>query len=310
MFQKIAIVAAIYYEPYAPDHKGLKQGLEWLNCKYIVCDPITESPSKILRKIKDFHPDLVLHHMSRCLILGLPEMIGKDIPQVFWMLDYRPQDYFLTKLKWELDIYKYQAQFLKYWFISNKCQISFWKEQLKIPVDFLPHACYIVNKLEYDKRFHYPCVFMGGMYNDEIFKPRKEFIQKIANMTNIKLILNCSGEERQENWFNMPKIYYSSDAVLDISHFWNCKGYASGRFFYTSGYGAAAVSKWFPDCEELYPSGTKLYFNTTEEAVDLIHWLQKNSKEREKIKQKAFNYGKKHHNYAIRWKKIFETLKQ
>ena len=106
----------------------------------------------------------------------------------------------------------------------------------------------------------------------------------------------------------MAAIYHSSDCCLDISHFWDIDGYASGRYFYTGGFGACSITKRFPGCEELYPEGTKIYFNEADEAVEKIKYYQTHKKEREKVKLVAFEHNKKYHSFQNRFIEIFRKL--
>jgi len=304
---KVCVVAAVKFEKHPPDHRGLIQGLEELGCEYLFCDPILEDTTQMEIAIKKFKPDIVIHHMTRSLSMKLPEAVGKDIVQVFWMLDYRPISWLKGEGKGHWEDWKSQAPFLKYLFLSNKEQISLWQEEFQLPASFLPHGCYIVDKLIYDEKFHYPCVFIGGMHDHGMFAVRKRFIEQIMKLTKIVHLNAPTGtKERNEIWQNMPIIYYSSDAVLDICHFWDVPGYACGRFFYSSGLGGATVSKRFPGCEEFYPEGIKLYFDTPKEAAERIKWLQEHPEERERIKQKAYEHNKKYHSYKQRYIKIFE----
>jgi len=309
MSLKVCVIAAVKYEKHPPDHKGLIQGLKDLKCKALFCDPILDSADQITFAIKKFKPDIVIHHMSTCLEKKLPEVIGREVPQVFWMLDYRPYDWIRGEGEKYWDCWKSQSYYLKHILLSNKEQIPLWEEEFQLPVSFLPHGCYVVDELIYDERFHYPCVFIGQMSDSRMLATRKNFIRELMRRTRIVHLNAPSGsKERNEIWKNMPKIYYSSDVVLDICHFWDVPGYACGRFFYSSGLGGATVSKRFPECETLYPDGIKLYFDTLEQAVEKIKWLQENPKLRERIKRKAYKYSKTYHSYKVRYTEIFERV--
>lgn len=309
---KVVITTAIITENFAIDHLGVKQGLDQLSDKidYRIIDPLYYGFNKTLELILDYKPDLVVHYMDNSLTNALPQKIAEKYKciQVFWEMDYRPiahnieQSYDGQWQKWIL-----QMPYLDHIFLSNEGQLEDWKRFFKIDVSFLPHGCYVVNKLTYDKNFHYPCVFIGGVSNG-IFQVRKDFIDEIKTLVNVTHINESEKNARNEVWSNMPAIYYSSDVVLDISHFWDCAKYASGRYFYTSGLGGCSITKRFPGCEELYPEEIKIYFDTLEEAVEKIKYYQKHEKERERIKLLAYKYNKKYHNFLIRFNTIFKTL--
>lgn len=296
---KISIVAEIERNPYSCDHRGLIQGLQELRIEYQIADPILYNPRILAHKIKEFKPDLVLHHMTNPMIDGLPKML-EGFNQIFWMLDFNPDTS-------EYQQWTEQGKYLKHIFLSNYDYLDWWKENFKVPTSYLPHGSYIPAVLEYDKKFRYPCVFMGSMINQGRFKPRYDLIEAINNKTPITIINSYDEKQRNENWRNTEKIYHSSDVVLDISHHWDTKGYASGRFFYSAGYGACCVTKRFPRCEELYPEGTKAYFDTAEEAVEKIKFYQTHKREREEMKRSAYEYAKQKHSYKLRWQKILEV---
>jgi len=304
---KWCIVAGVKKEPYAPDHLGLRQGIESLGAECLWTDPcLGEEPRILAQKIRTFKPDIVLHHMTDSFMQKLPELIGKEINQVFWSLDYRLKE---SNYDGYFDSWLDQGKYLRHIFMSNYEQLDWWSDSFGVPTSYLPHGSYVPDKLEYDENFKYPCVFMGQKIPQEPYKNRAEFIEEIEKKVNIHHI-GAGGSDRDENWKNMPKIYYSSDTVLDISHFWDVSGYCSGRFFYTSGLGGLAMIKRFPRCEELYPEDIKVYFNEPDEAIWHILYYQNNPDKREKIKQKAYNYGKEHHHYKRRLDYIYDVSRK
>ncbi len=308
---KIIVTCAIDTEPTACDHIGVKQGLEDLNLDYLLVDPCNKTVEEISEKIVEFNPDLVVYYMDLLLSKQIPSSLkGRfDGLQVFWEMDYRPlherieQSYDGQFQHWANEMIN-----LDHIFMSNKGQLVEWKEFFKVDTSYLPHGCYVLDKPQFDKDFKYPCVFMGGMLNNPPFDERKKLIEKIMELTEITHVNAYDRDTRNKNWTDMPKIYHSSDVVLDISHFWDNPGYASGRYFYSAGLGGCCVTKRFPDCEELYPEGIKIYFDTQEEAAEKIKYYQEHEKEREQIKLKAFQYNKSHHSFKIRFTQLLNKL--
>ena len=72
--------------------------------------------------------------------------------------------------------------------------------------------------------------------------------------------------------------------------------------------GGCAVAKRFPGCEELFPEGTKAYFDTPEEAADKIKYYLENEEERNKIKIAGKKWANKYHTYDVRFKELFKKL--
>jgi len=308
---KIAITTAIEQEPYAIDHLGVKQGLDWMGWDYLIADPIIRGAEDAISRIIKFKPDIVVHYMDIMLKSKAPEIIAKAIKtkQVFWEMDYRPMAHNTeNSYDGQWNHWLTQAPYLDHIFLSNKGQIDWWEKEWKTPVSYLPHGCYIPDKPKYDPRFVCGCVFIGSMINSEPFVQRTKLIEKIRKYIQIAHINSHNPEERNENWKNMPAIYHSADTILDISHFWDNPGYASGRYFYSAGLGGCSITKQFPDCKQLYPDGTKVYFNTPEEAIEKIKYYQKHSRARNIVKQKAFEHTKKYHNFKLRFQKIYDTL--
>lgn len=302
---RIVVTVAHETEPTAIDHLGVRQGLDWLGWDYLLIDP-KAGMDAMADSIVAFRPDLVLYYMDNTLKAGIPKEVREkyDCKQAFWQMDYRPRrmDYDGQWRDW-----KGMAPYLDHIFLSNRGQIEWWREEWGLPVTYLPHGSWVPDRPVFDSDERYPCVFMGAMNGQWPYNARKELIEEIMEGTEITVI-NAGGDERNDNWTRMPAIYHSSDCVLDVSHFWDDPGYASGRYFYSAGLGGACVTKRFPRCEELYPQGTKLYFDTPNEAVESIERLQKDAKLRQGTKDAAYGHNKEHHNFKLRFEEICRAM--
>jgi len=186
---KVALIAAIYQEPFAPDHRGLVQGLESLKIKYKIVDPQFNNPSseQLVQQIIEYQLDVVLHGMTDSLKDEIPRRIKDKIKtkQLFCMWDYRPKELKYDNL-W--DYWKTQASFLDHIFISNKEQIDWWQKDFQTSVSYLPHGCYVFNKLIYDKEFRYPLVFIGQMMDQVPYNKRTELIEQISQKVPLTII--------------------------------------------------------------------------------------------------------------------------
>lgn len=310
-FNKVVYIGGLNYLPHAPDHLGIRQGFEMLGTDYYILDDIVDYPDheEVAKKIIEIQPDLVIYGETRP-VAGVPPLIKDKIKglQVFWMLDYRPQtDASNTDYDGGWNHWRQAAPYLDAIIISNKEQIEWWKKDWCLPTFYLPHACWIPPKLEFDEQFKFPTVFIGGRNPFSWYNDRVELIDKINELVGVEWI-NQGGEGRLQVWKDMPKYYHSSDTVLDISHSWKSRGYCSGRYFYTATLGGCCITKWFEDCEDLFPDGTKHYFNTPEEAAKLIEYYRSHPKEREKNKIKTAQYAWKNHSYKIRFEQLFKLL--
>jgi hypothetical protein len=223
------------------------------------------------------------------------------------MWDYRPKELFYNGL-WGQWIK--QGKYLDLITLSNKEQIKWWEQEFGVKVIYLPHGC-VIQKPQFDKDFRRECIFIGARNNFYPYDRRVKLIDEIARKVNITWLDAGGGDdspERAKMWQDMAKYYYSSDTILDISHFWDIDGYTSGRYFYSAGLGGCCITKRFPGCDALYPEGVKLYFDTVDSAIEKIELCLKNSSYVKDIKQKAWEWSKKYHNYKIRFTTLFHQL--
>lgn len=304
---KVTYIGELIRTPDAADHKGIRQGLEWITKEHQIIDPILEGHNVYIPKVLEFNPDIIVHGNTDTLHENIMKRLKEGgAKQVFWMLDYQPLD--VKPLYHGLwDAWRKCGKYLDALFLSNYDQIPVWKKGFNTNVHFLPHGCY-VGELKKDPRFHYPCVFIGsGAGYGGWMGERSAVMNEIRE--KYEIVSGSSVEGRNEVWRNMPLIYHTSDTVLDISHEWKVRGYASGRYFYTAGYGACSISKRFPGCEDFYKHRVhKAYWESPDEADYLIRYYQKNEKEREEMKLAAWEHNKKEHNYKKRFNQMFSKL--
>jgi hypothetical protein len=299
VIRRIAYLGELDRTPDAPDHLGIRQGL--MDFDGFVVDPVLNNPEEVVRQVNAKKPDLIIHGNTDSLGQGLGKML-KQYKQVFWMLDYQPQLDGYCWDSWDTDGYDMV-------FISNRDQMKYWGERFGVPCHYLPHGCVVKDPVK-DEKHHHKAVFIGGRMEGGWYDDRAHLLDDIESLISFDTI-NAEGVEgRNQVWKDMPAIYHTSDCVIDISHSWTADGYASGRFFYSAGLGGCSITKRFPGCEELYPTGTKAYFDTPLEAYKLIKFYQDNPRERERMKNRAWEHNKKFHNYTLRFNRMIECLKK
>lgn len=314
---KVCFVGNLLTLPYSPDHAGVKQGLEELKDEglisgYVIADPAQHysmgfdaSETIIAEKC-----DLVIHGMTDSLFNKTPLKVKEALPkaiQVMAMWDYRPKE---MQYDGFWNAWSESGKALDLITLSNKGQLEWWKQDFGVETMYWPHGC-VVKPVEYDEKYNFDTVFVGDKHNDGPYIARKEFIEKIGTMVPVEWINKGGGDadpDRAQIWKDLGKIYYTAKTALDISHFWSDPGYASGRYFYTAGLGACSISKRFPDCEELFPEGTKIYFDTSEEAVEKIKFYTTHEKERNEVRRRGKEWANKYHNYNRRFKQLFKRL--
>ncbi len=316
---KICIVGNMLTLPYSPDHAGIIQGLEELQTEGVIDSYFIADIAKhqsfgeeaIINTIIANKPDIVLHGMTDSLSMIWPPKIKEKLPntiQIFSMWDYRPVSLNYDNLwsKWKLS-----GSALDLVTLSNKDQLDWWSKDFGVTAKFWPHGC-VVKDPEFNELYQHETVFVGSRNDSVPYNERVKLIDRINNLTPVKWINEAGSDSnmaRIKVWKDLPQIYVSAKTVLDISHFWDSPGYASGRYFYSSGLGGCAVTKRFPGCEELYPEGIKYYFDTPEEAADKIKWLLNNPDIIEETKRVAWEYNRNHHSYRVRFKQLLKWIK-
>ncbi len=306
--------------PYSPDHAGVVQALQMFKDQGKIEDFMIADPAKhhmagisVAETIPSFRPNLIIHGMTDSLSSGWPAQIKSVLPdavQVMSMWDYRPQNLNYDGL-W--DKWRQSGPALDLITLSNKGQLDWWHKDFGVETMFWPHGC-VVKEVEFSEEYTYDSVFVGDKHNSYPYKERVDFIDNISRhldpykITWVNKGGGDSDPERAKVWQSLGAIYHSSKVTLDISHFWTDPGYASGRYFYTSGLGACAIAKRFPDCEELFPEGTKIYFDTPEEAADKMKFYIEHEKERNEVKRKGKEWANKYHSYSLRFKQLFDKL--
>ncbi len=311
---KVIYCGQIDYWKNAPDHLGIKQGMQELGWDWHIVDPCIagSTPDGVVAEINDLNPDLVIHGNTDSFGQHLFERIRSDTCQIFNMYDYRTPE-MLHQGEW--DDWVQSAPYISAATVSAKAHIPMWEHAFGVPVFFLPHACWVPPKLEYDPEFDFDVLFTGGHHSAGPLAARAELIMDIQYLLidqSIKLtqVNETDWEKRNQVWTDLPKYYHSSKIVLDVSHFWHNPGYCSGRYWYTATLGGCAVTKRFVGCEEFFPHTYKWYFDTPTEAVGLIKNLLKQDDLRESTKEAVAKYAWEHHTYAQRFTQMLEGLEK
>jgi len=298
--KKVIYVGELIRTPDPPDHRGIIQGLEESGFDYKIVDPILNSVDIAAQMIIDFNPDLVIHGNTDSLGRHLGSRVKGKITgkQVFWMLDYQPETY-CDWNNWIKEDGVYDLLLL-----SNKDQLKLWSDAFSCPTAYLPHGC-VVQDMVRDENHYHKSIFIGSRSFGGWYDARENLLTEI---NDFEWVNAPDFESRHQIWKDMPAIYHTSDSVIDISHSWTADGYASGRYFYAAGLGGCSITKRFPGCEELYPGDCKAYFDTAEEARNLIEYYHTHLEEREAMKKKAWEHNKKYHNYKLRFQQIIKML--
>lgn len=305
---KLIYVGELIRTPYAYDHKGIIQGLSILKndgiiSDFKIVDPVLY-PDMVVNECNSFNADLVIHGNTDSLGYHWPQDIKCGL-QCFFMGDCQATKAEYSNWNTWIDN---GAGYFDALFISNRPQLNMWSEEFKAPAYFWPHGCFVPEKLEKGNEYH-ELLFIGTVASGGFQQARYDLLMRINDLHIVDFLTGSGVEGRNDVWFRMDKLYHTAKFVLDVSHFWDIDGYASGRYWYSGGLGACTLTKRFPSCEEFYvDKKEKLYFDTPEEAIDLFKFYSTRLEDIEQIKYNAYERNKRDHNYIVRFKEMFRIL--
>ena len=300
--KRVAIIGADWpaYEKYCPNFTGMTDGLNAMGIenKLFSC-----RPNLNYEEVIKYQPDLVIY--------GLLDMVRN----VHWRMQIRKQLPDAKIVMWYGDLRNDKTGHcsanmseIDMMFVSNDAQSQFYKDHWRVKeCHFLPLGSSIHNR-EFNSKYNFDFVFIGGVITGAGFMERAKQMWHYKE----KGLQILDGDARRpalraKIMKEMPQVYRSSKVVLDQSHFTNIKGYTSNRFWIVTASGGFALTKRWPGCEEFYPKGTRVYFDTFEEAIELKNYYIDHPDEREKIRLAGFEHAK-NHTYDKRFDIMFSLI--
>jgi hypothetical protein len=298
---KVAIIGADWpaYERFCPNFTGMQIGLKNLEIEHKLfgCRPVLNVEAVI-----EYQPDLVVYGLLDMVRAHATRMeIRKALPDakiVMWYGDLRKRQFFA-------DMSEIDAMF-----VSNDAQSRFYEKVWRVPkCHFLPLGAPVYNPPVLD-RLSRDFIFVGAMNTGELYGWRSELMMHLQKNAGL-LVVNADAElqprRRAQILKDLPSLYRSSKISLDVSHFTDIQGYTSNRFWIITAAGGFALTKRWPGCTDFYPEGTRAYFDSPEEAVELKNYYLAHPEEREKIRAAGHTHSK-HHTYENRFATMFEIL--
>lgn len=300
---RVAIVGADWpeYEKYCPNFVGMQLGLAEMGIEHQLfsCRPALNVEALIA-----YQPDFIVYglldmvktHQKRLIIRNaLP-----DAKIVMWYGDLRNED--TTQIR--ADMSEIDGMF-----VSNAEQNEYYRNKWNVPeCHFLPLGSPLYSPV-YKKQFDLDFIFVGATITG------KGFLDRARIMLNLKekglKIIDAPAQKkpklRATILKELPNLYYSAKISLDWSHFTDIEGYTSNRFWIITASGGFALTKRWPGCTDFYPEGTRAYFDTPEEALELRDYYLNHPEEREKICQAGYAHAI-HHTYSKRFAKMFDVI--
>lgn len=301
--KRVAIIGTDFpsYELYCPNWVGMQDGLKTLGIEHHL---FTCRPELNIDALVEYAPDLIVYGLldmvrDRRARLEIRDRLPKA-KIVLWYGDYRSRE--TSQIPADLSE-------LDMMFVSNDAQRGYYKRIWKVKdCLYLPLGSKLYPR-EYQERYDFNFVFIGGKITGHSFLNRAIEIYKFQEHQNLKYIDGpVSRPDLRSRVFKMmPAIYRSSKVVLDQSHFTDVMRYTSNRHWIITASGGFALTKRFPGCEENYPEGTRAYFDTYEDAVQKLAYYLEHPEEREKIRLAGYEQARMH-TYDHRFLRMFEIL--
>jgi len=300
---RVAIIGADWpeYEKHCPNFTGMQLGLTEMGIEHKLfgCRPTLK-----VEEVIEYQPDLVIYGLLDMVrSAGLRYEIRSRLPNakiVMWYGDLRNEE--------TGQIYADMSE-IDGMFVSNAAQNEFYKRMWKVPnCHFLPLGSPVYES-KYVEKYHKPFIFIGSLLVGKGMESRAEniFNLKKHGLHVIDAPAQTMPNLRARILEELPNLYRSAEVVLDWSHFTDIEGYTSNRFWIITGSGGFALTKRWPGCEEFYPEGTRAYFDTIEEAIELKEYYLSHPEEREKIRQAGYAHAI-HHTYSKRFATMFSII--
>lgn len=300
---RVAIIGADWpeYEKYCPNFVGMQMGLAEMGIehKLFSCRP-NFNPFDVV----DWNPDLIIYGLiDLTRQTEWRKILRNSLPKtkiVMWYGDMRNEETGQIRA----DMSEIDAMF-----VSNAEQNQYYEDLWSVPkCHCLPLGSPVWHPQIKDK-FDLDFIFVGATLNHKGFENRTETMIKLQNegLRIIDAPANINPKRRAEILKQLPSLYRSAKISLDWSHFTCIKGYTSNRFWIITGAGGFALTKRFPGCEDFYPKGTRVYFDTYEEALELRDYYLEHIEEREVIRKAGHKHAKLH-TYRYRFNKMFDIV--
>lgn len=300
---RVAIIGTDWpdYEKHCPNFLGMQLGLAEMGIEYRL---FSCRPDLNFNAVIEYQPDLVIY--------GLLDMVKKQhwryalreaLPKakiVMWYGDLRNEH----TGQISADMGEIDAMF-----VSNAAQNLYYEKRWRVPqCHFLPLGSPVWDppiKSKYELDF----IFVGAVITGAGFMERARIMLDLRNK-GLKIIdapAQTKPELRAKILKDLPSLYRSATVTLDWSHFTDIPGYTSNRFWIITGAGGFALTKRWPGCEDFYPEGTRVYFDTPEEALELRDYYLTHPEEREKIRAAGHAHAI-NHTYSKRFAIMFDIL--
>lgn len=301
---RVAIVGADWpeYEKYCPNFVGMQMGLAEMGIEHQLfsCRPVLDVDALIA-----YQPDFIVYGLLDMVKTHQKRLqIRRELPDakiVMWYGDLRNEE----TGQIFADMSEIDAMF-----VSNAAQNEYYKNKWNVrQCHFLPLGSPVYTP-EYKSKFDLDFIFVGASITGKGFLERARIMWRLREEGGLKIIdapAQTKPKLRATILRELPALYRSAKISLDWSHFTDIEGYTSNRFWIVTGSGGFALTKRWPGCTDFYPEGTRAYFDTVEEAIELKEYYLQHPEEREKIREAGYAHAI-HHTYSNRFATMFSVI--
>lgn len=300
---RVAIVGADWpeYEKYCPNFVGMQLGLAEMGIEHQLfsCRPVLNVEALIA-----YQPDFIVYGLIDMVKTHQKRLaIRNALPNakiVMWYGDLRNEE----TGQIFADMSEIDAMF-----VSNAAQNEYYQNKWKVPeCHFLPLGSPLYSPV-YKSKYDLDFIFVGATITGKGFLDRARIMiaLKERGLKVIDAPAQTKPKLRATILKELPNLYYSAKISLDWSHFTEIQGYTSNRFWIITGSGGFALTKRWPGCTDFYPEGTRAYFDTPEEALELRDYYLTHPEEREKIRHAGYAHAI-HHTYSNRFATMFDII--
>jgi len=194
--------------------------------------------------------------------------------------------------------------------VAQKRNIEKFQNCWNIPVYYWPYSSLTYDKMgKYRKELDFGMPVFPG--NPNSHPDRSDFIRKLKNIMNIKVIQTQSAEDIRGKTLDFSA---STDCVLGLCTGYDKKiwGYNEVRFWQFLGAGAIMVARDY-DCNKyIFPEGLYFGFDSyNDPSVVKEYWQKINNMSEEKknkMRENAFNFIQKYHSSKVRMSQTIELI--
>lgn len=300
---RVAIIGTDWpdYEKHCPNFVGMQLGLAAMGIEHRL---FSCRPELNINDVVDYEPDLIVYGLLD-MVKNYPARIALRVRLpvakiVMWYGDLRNE---------QMGQIRADMSEIDGMFVSNAQQNHYYETIWRVPwCRFLPLGSPVYTPV-YKEKYNLDFIFVGAVLTGRGFMERARIMMGMRQQ-GLKIIdapAQTKPKLRAKILKDLPSLYYSAKITLDWSHFTDIEGYTSNRFWIITGSGGFALTKRFPGCEEFYPEGTRIYFDTPEEALKLRDYYLQHPEEREKIRAAGYAHAK-NHTYESRFATMFSEL--